>query len=118
MKLQGFILVVTMTAVVFVVKVFSGEVSIGFKLLAFDVQRDHKGKSKVVYGLRWIQGDFITDTFSFISLAGKCCKNDINFIYSSNTWMQLHSLTPLRLKTGWEVFVGVCVCVWMCVCVC
>ena len=25
--------------------------------------------------------------------------------------MQLHSLTPLRLKTLWEVFVGVCVCV-------
>ena len=82
-----------------------------FQTLAFDVQRDHKRKTTVAYGLTWILGDFVTDMVFFISLAGKSCKNDINFIYSNNTWMQLHSLTPLRLKTLWEVFVGVCVCV-------
>ena len=66
---------------------------LGFKQLTFD-QSNHEGKKRLPM-----------DT-----LAGKCCKNGINFMYFNNTWMQLHSLTPLHLKN-----VGSCVCVCWCV---
>ena len=72
---------------------------LGFKQLTFDLQRNHEGKKRLP-----------VDTLSFICLAGKCCKNGINFMYFNNTWMQLHSLTPLHLKN-----VGSCVCVLVCV---